>query len=149
MIFAVPRSKAAPDNGTSLIEAIAIMSVWSLALLITSVSLSAVAQLLMKAGMMNDAIQRSIASRDGILNIVIAVMSSPLVLCGLASFGVSVTAWLYVLSKIHVSQAYPAMALGIAVTALAGFFLFGEPINGMQLVGIAIIVIGVALVAAS
>ena len=125
------------------------MSVWSLALLITSVSLSAVAQLLMKAGMMNDAIQRSIASGDGILNIVIAVMSSPLVLCGLASFGVSVTAWLYVLSKIHVSQAYPAMALGIAVTALAGFFLFDEPINAMRVFGIAIIVIGVALVTAS
>jgi multidrug transporter EmrE-like cation transporter len=103
----------------------------------------------MKAGMMNDAIQRSIASGDGILNIVMAVISSTLVLCGLTSFGVSVIAWLYVLSKMDVSQAYPAVALGIAITALGGFLLFGEPINGMRVVGIAVIVIGVAMVAVS
>jgi hypothetical protein len=95
-----------------------IMSSWSVALLITCVSLSAAAQLLMKGGMVNDAIQRSIASKDSIIKNVIAGINSLLVWCGLSSFGVSALTWLFVLSRNDVSQAYPAVALGIGIVPL-------------------------------
>ena len=50
----------------------------------------------------------------------LALLTSPLVLLGLAVFGLSAIVWLFVLSKIAFSHAYPFVALGIVVTVAAG-----------------------------
>ena len=124
------------------------MSKSSFILVLFSVTLSSAAQLLLKAGMTNDVIQRALASRRGLL-IVPSIAASPQIFAGLAIFALSVLTWLFVLSKVEVSQAYPAVALGIVVTALGGYFLFGEALNSIRILGITIVIIGVAVVAAS
>jgi multidrug transporter EmrE-like cation transporter len=52
-------------------------------------------------------------------------------------------------SKVDVSQAYPAVALGIVITAAAGYFLLGEAINPTRAAGIVLIISGVVAVAVS
>ena len=124
------------------------MTKWSFILVLLSVMLSSGAQLLLKAGMTNDAVQRALASGRGLL-IIPSIAGSPSILAGLAAFAVSVLTWLFVLSKVDVSQAYPAVAFGIVVTALGGFLFFGEALNSIRILGIIIVVIGVAVVAVS
>ena len=70
-------------------------------------------------------------------------------LLGLAVFGLSAIVWLFVLSKIAVSHAYPFVALGIVVTVAAGRIMLGEPFSALSLVGVALIVSGVLTLAAS
>ena len=125
------------------------MSKWPFVLVLFSVALSSGAQLLLKAGMTNDVVQRALASGRGMSQIIPSVVASPLILSGLATFTLSVVTWLLVLSRVDVSQAYPAVALGIMVTAFGGYFFFGEALNSIRILGIGIVIIGVAIVAAS
>ena len=124
------------------------MSKSSFILVLFSVTLSSGAQLLLKAGMTNDVVQRALASGRGLL-IIPSIAASPQIFAGLATFALSVLTWLLVLSKVEVSQAYPAVAFGIVITALGGYFLFGEALNSIRILGITIVIIGVAVVAAS
>jgi multidrug transporter EmrE-like cation transporter len=68
---------------------------------------------------------------------------------GLLCYRLSAIAWLLVLSKIDVSQAYPCNALGIVLTTLGGGLLLGEDISMTRWLGLFVIVVGVGLVAAS
>jgi multidrug transporter EmrE-like cation transporter len=123
------------------------MSFSSLILIAVSIVLSSSAQVLLKLGMSAPRIQLALA--DSGLSAVLAVVTSPTVILGLATFGASAVVWLLVLSRIDVSQAYPFVALGIAITAAAGHLLLGEPLPALRIVGIAAILVGVVAVARS
>lgn len=125
------------------------MSKWSFVPVVFSVTLSSAAQLLLKAGMTSEVVQRALASGRGLAQIIPSIAASPLIVGGLTAFALSVVTWLFVLSQIEISQAYPAVALGVMVTAIGGYFFFGEALNSTRILGIAIVVIGVAVVAAS
>jgi multidrug transporter EmrE-like cation transporter len=112
-----------------------------------SVLLSAGSQILLKSGMTAPAIQLALESADGPLQIATAIVSSPSILLGLTCFGLSAIVWLFVLSKIPLSTAYPFVALGIAITVAAGRVLFHEPITVARLFGVILIVVGVTTVA--
>jgi multidrug transporter EmrE-like cation transporter len=53
------------------------------------------------------------------------------------------------LSRVPVSVAYPLLSIGYIVNAFAAWYLFGESLTAQKLVGIAVICIGVWLVAKS
>lgn len=114
-----------------------------------SVLLSSGSQVLLKFGMSTPEIQIAIESASGPVKIASAIASSPSILLGLACFGLSAVVWLFVLSKIPLSTAYPFVALGIAITVAAGRVLFDEPITAAKLFGVVLIVVGVTTVAAS
>ena len=101
----------------------------------------------MKFGMSMPEIQTAIGSAAGFTRIAIA--TSPSILLGLACIGLSAVVWLFVLSKIPLSTAYPFVAMGIAITVAAGRLLFGEPVTGAKLFGVILIIVGVTTVAAS
>jgi drug/metabolite transporter (DMT)-like permease len=61
-------------------------------------------------------------------------------------FGLSLL-WVWVLSFTPLSRAYPFVALAFAVTPLLGAWLFAEPISPRLLIGIAVILCGLVLVA--
>jgi multidrug transporter EmrE-like cation transporter len=48
-----------------------------------------------------------------------------------------------------VSIAYPMLSIGYVVNAAAAYYLFGEAVTPMRLLGIGIIIIGVYIVARS
>ncbi len=124
------------------------MSLASLFFILLSIALTSSAQLLMKAGMSSARIDQAVAD-GGLINIFVAVALSPLVIAGLLSFGLSAGSWLFVLRRMDVSQAYPFIALGIAATAVGGFFLFGETLSLLRVAGVICIGVGVILVAVS
>jgi multidrug transporter EmrE-like cation transporter len=75
------------------------------------------------------------------------VMVNPPIVTGLFMYVLSVAVWLMVLSRVQVSFAYPMLSIGYVVNAVAAYYLFGEPLTSVRMLGIFIIIAGVYLVA--
>jgi multidrug transporter EmrE-like cation transporter len=118
-------------------------------LVLLSVLLSAGSQVLLKYGMTSPAVRDAMAMQGEPLRVALAIATTPTVLIGLACFGLSAVVWLFVLARIPLSSAYPFVALGIAVTVVAGRLLFGEPLSALKLTGVALIMAGIGTLAAS
>jgi multidrug transporter EmrE-like cation transporter len=118
----------------------------ALGLGVVCVLLSAAAQLLMKRGMTPDpALLQSAAS--GPLGAYQHALGSPLVWLGFGLYGASAVLWLWVLSRLDVSLAYPLVSLGFVVTFALGIVWLGEPFTWLKAAGCALIVVGVGLLA--
>jgi multidrug transporter EmrE-like cation transporter len=118
-----------------------------LALVLTGVMLNAAAQLLLKAG--SRAITDLSFSLANTWTLAARMALNPPILGGLALYVVSVVFWILALSRVDVSIAYPMLSIGYIVSALAGWLLFSEALGPARVAGIAIIIVGVWLVARS
>lgn len=112
----------------------------ALGLALFCVLLSSAAQVAMKRGM---------SAHDGgdLGSTYGQALSSPMVWLGLVLYGVSAVLWLWVLSRLDVSVAYPLVSLGFVVTMAAGVLWLGEPFSWLRVGGCTLIVIGVSLLA--
>jgi multidrug transporter EmrE-like cation transporter len=120
----------------------------SLVLIALSIVLTSTAQVLLKVGMSSTRVQAALLE-PGIVRQLFVIATSPAIILGLVVFGTSAVVWLFVLSRIDVSQAYPFVALGIVITAFAGHLLLGETLPALRIFGVAAIMIGVIAVARS
>ena len=110
-----------------------------------SIVLAVVGQLLLKVGML-----RVGKFSFGISNLVhqyTRILLNPFVIAGLFAFFISMLIWLYVLSRMELSFAYPFVALNYVLILFGSYFLFKETITPLKIVGVTVIVIGVYLVA--
>ncbi|GLK83052.1 hypothetical protein GCM10017653_11210 [Ancylobacter defluvii] len=114
-------------------------------LILASVALNALAQILLRIGA-RSAVQSGSAS---VLAGFAELAFRPAILAGLACYGFSLLTWLYVLGRIEVSFAYPFLALGFVLVALAGWQWLGEPMSPARATGIGIILVGVFVLARS
>ena len=115
-------------------------------MILASVAISALAQIALKYGMSSLAVQRSI--KTGLpVEIVTNIASSPMVLLGMGLYFASMVIWLFVLSKVEVSYAYPFVALGFVFTALLGRLLFHDEFSIYKVIGTLLIVGGVVVMA--
>jgi multidrug transporter EmrE-like cation transporter len=73
----------------------------------------------------------------------------PRILAGIACYGISLIVWVLALSKTPVSVAYPMVSVGFALNAVLAWWLLGEAVTPARLLGIAVIIAGVILVARS
>ena len=71
----------------------------------------------------------------------------PLVLGGFMAYGLSSIAWLMVLSRTELSYAYPMVALGYVFVFILSWILFKEHVTWPRIVGMALIIMGVVMVA--
>lgn len=117
------------------------------ALILCGVLLNTSAQLCLKAGMTQ--IGHFDFTLANALPIGFKVMGNPPIITGLFMYVLSVVVWLLVLSRVQVSYAYPMISIGYIVNALAAYFLFGEPMTSLRILGIFVIIGGVYLVAQS
>jgi multidrug transporter EmrE-like cation transporter len=118
-----------------------------LALVLTGVALNAGAQLLLKAGSRSiSGVELSLANGWTLAE---RIALNPPILIGLACYGISVVFWILALSRVDVSVAYPMLSIGYIVSALAGWLLFSEAVSAARVAGIAVIIVGVWLVARS
>jgi multidrug transporter EmrE-like cation transporter len=83
------------------------------------------------------------------LDIALAIATQPLVVCRLLLYGAGAVAWLFVLARFDVSQAYPFVGLGFILTMALGAIILGEPFTARRLVGTLLLAGGVLLVAES
>ncbi len=124
------------------------MSIKVLLLIFTSITLSAVGQICMKAGMSSPAVQAGLQSKS-YLQSGMQVLSNGYVISGLFMYAVSAMLWLLVLADTDVSKAYPFIGLGFILTmAMAAFFL-NEGVSIARISGTFLVVLGVVLVARS
>jgi len=122
------------------------MSVRLFLLILASVTLSALAQLALKSGTASAAPARY---KGGAGTELLAMGQSPLVLAGLALYGLGAVLWLFVLARAPLSLAYPFVGLGFILTMLAGTLLLGEQLTAGRIAGTLLIACGCALVARS
>ena len=114
-------------------------------MILGSVLLNAVAQLLIRKGML-------CIGAVGVTNFIqnIWAMATNLWLWGaMASYAVSILMWMSVLSKVEVSFAYPFLSIGYIFAAVFGYMLFNEDLSMVRILGIIVICIGVILISRS
>ncbi|HEY4076674.1 MAG TPA: hypothetical protein VGM26_07045 [Rhizomicrobium sp.] len=119
-----------------------------LLLILLSVSLSGIAQVSFKIGVSTHEIRAAMASGD-VSSLVLAFLLSPAVLAGLAMYGIGTLIWLSVLARMDLSLAYPFVGLSFLLTAILGYFLFHEAFHAGRILGTALVMAGVVLVARS
>ncbi len=112
------------------------MSLLSFSYILLAVVLGTAAQLFLKAG--------TNATPVGL-----GLALEPRILAGVGCYAVSLVVWILALSKTPVSIAYPMVSLGFALNALLAWWLLGEAVTPMRMLGISIIIVGVYLVARS
>jgi drug/metabolite transporter (DMT)-like permease len=103
-----------------------------------SVSLNATGQILFKAARMGHA---------GIP--FYSLFLQPETWAGFLFYGLSSLIWLWVLSRVQLSYAYPILALAFPIVVVFSVILFGESVSLVRWIGISTIVVGVFLLARS
>jgi drug/metabolite transporter (DMT)-like permease len=70
---------------------------------------------------------------------------SPYLLCGIALYGAMTLTWIWLLTKLELSRAYPFMALSFVFVPLLSVLILGEHISPKYWLGIALIICGLLL----
>lgn len=123
------------------------MRLSAFAFLCGGVLLNAVAQLGLKAA--TDVTGPLVGGDVPSLRRGLELLSVPWLWAALGCYGLSVVVWLMGLSRVPVSQAYPLLSLGYVLNVGLAWWLLGETPNALRVAGIAVIVLGVVLVAKS
>lgn len=121
------------------------MNLLSFTLVLTGVLLNAFAQLLLKTG----------TNRIGDLEFTLAnawpialrTLTLWPFLLGFACYAISIVVWIAALSRVPVTVAYPMLSIGYIVNALIARVWLGETLSASGWSGIALICVGVWLVA--
>jgi drug/metabolite transporter (DMT)-like permease len=79
----------------------------------------------------------------------LTLLTVPSLWLALGAYGVSVMVWIVGLSRVPVSQAYPLLSLGYVLNIGLAWWLLGEMPNLQRTLGVAVIILGVVLVARS
>jgi len=112
-------------------------------ILALAIFLNALANILMKVGMM-----RQGESGGNLLLMAKKALVNPVLFAGVISFALGLVAYSYVLSKINLSIAYPVMtSLGYVIVIIASWMFLKEHITFVQVIGFAFIITGVWMVA--
>ena len=123
------------------------MSLASFGLVSVAVLLGVAAQLLLKAG--TNAIGRFAFSLDNAVPVGLQLALEPRILGGTGCYALSLVLWVMALSRTEVSVMYPMVSIGFALNALLAWWLLGEALSLQRIAGIAVIMVGVVLVARS
>ncbi|ABZ95288.1 cation transporter [Leptospira biflexa] len=110
-----------------------------------AVFFNALANILIKTSSMQD---KQVTPGDGFWNLVFTVFN-PYFIAGLASFGLALLGYRYVLGKgLKLSLAYPVFtSSGFIIVLIASSVFFKERLNFTQWLGISFILVGVWLTA--
>ncbi len=76
----------------------------------------------------------------------ISLLAEPRLLLALSLYAAALLAWLHVLSRVPLSTAYPMLAITYAIVPLLSLVFFGERIQQSQIIGICLVLMGVAMI---
>ncbi len=113
------------------------------ALILVTVVFAVYSQLVWKSR----AIAHSAAIQTGALPYVMAMLQDPWIWTALASTALGMVSWMLILRRVELSVAYAATALIFVCVPLGAHYLFGEGLSPARLVGLALIVGGILIVA--
>jgi multidrug transporter EmrE-like cation transporter len=120
------------------------MNIVSFGLIFTGVMLNAAAQILMKAG--TNAVGHFEFSAANIVPIGWKLATEWHIVTALFCYGFSVVVWILALSRVPVSIAFPMLSMAYVVNAVAAWYLLGEELNPVKVLGIGVIILGVVII---
>lgn len=116
-------------------------------LLAISILTTASAQLCLKKGILM--LGELSFSPTGIFQLISRIFQNIYLFGGVVLFGFSFLLWLFVLSKIQLSIAYPiALSCEVTLAAIGSYFLFKEHLSLFQILGIIFVISGIFLLLA-
>lgn len=118
---------------------------WPIGLVLVAVALGVSGELLFKTGI-GQVPTLDLTGIPGIASSVLAILSNPLILAGFVCYGIGAVCWIFALSQLDLSYAYPMYALMYAFIPIAAMVFLKEQIPVGRWVGIALIVTGVVIV---
>ena len=111
-------------------------------MLLIAIFCSVAGQILMKIGM------NQVGGLDQFdIPAMINMFLNPYVFSGIASYGIGFIFYLFALSKLDQSFAYPMFSLGYVLVAVFNWVFLHESFSVSRLAGVIVIIIGVALLA--
>lgn len=113
-------------------------------MILACVVIGTMGQLFLKYGM--DRVGEFAFSAHNIGPIALKVITSPFIILGTGCYALSLIVWLLVLSRAEVSYAYPLLSIGYVITAVMGYYLFGDALTLPRLFGIGLIILGVIFI---
>ncbi len=109
--------------------------------IILAIFFNAFANIFMKYGVKKNSVEIS-----GIKQLIFSYLNNPLLLVGIAFFGIALIFYSKALEKFNLSIAYPLMtSSGILIVTLWSLIFFGEKIGFYQLAGLIMITGGIWL----
>ncbi|MCB0086271.1 MAG: EamA family transporter, partial [Caldilineaceae bacterium] len=85
----------------------------------------------------------------GLAELVLIILKSPLIMGGLLLYALGALSWIAVLRRLDLSFAYPFLALNFVLITISSQFALGESVPLGRWIGVAVICIGIVLVARS
>jgi len=113
-----------------------------LTVLFIAIAMGAVGQIGMKAGM-NRVRERSGGELGSIIKALPRIFTDLLVLFGIGMYLLSTVLWLWVLSRVPLSFAYPCISISYIIIIVAGKWVFRERIDAWKIAAMVLILAGV------
>lgn len=114
--------------------------------LIIPIVTAAIAQLCFKKGI--SGLGNLDFSLSGVLSLIPRILQNGWLVGGMILFGISFLVYLFALSKSQLNIAYPIfVSAGVIIISLASYFLFKETLSWLQISGVALIILGIFLLA--
>ncbi len=111
-------------------------------ILIFAITFNAVANILMKVGMLKE------KQGANLIQLVLNMLINPILISGIFCFALGLAAYCFVLTKLNLSVAYPIMtSVGYVIVIVASWLFLHETITLIQVVGFSFIITGVWMVA--
>ncbi len=110
-----------------------------------TVVLNASSQLLMKCGV--ERLDTSVGLQEAPLRFGLMVVTNPFIFLGLTTMTISMGTHLAALSRFDVGYVFPFISFAYVIVAVFGVLFLGEEVNANRVIGIGIIIIGVAILA--
>ena len=107
--------------------------------------MSSTAHIFLKKGMMTHALNT--IKSDGIVDLIWTVGTNPWIIGGMFLHVSALIVWLWALSKVDISFAYPFLALGYVLVSAMAWIWLGEELKLMRILGMGIIIAGILVLA--
>jgi drug/metabolite transporter (DMT)-like permease len=119
----------------------------ALLLLIPAVIITSTAQLMFKHGM--GQVGHFDFQPDVIITILPKMLSNPFIWLGLIGEFSALAFYLWVISRVPLSLAYPVLAMNYLVVVIESAVFLGESVSWVRVAGVFVIIVGVAIVGLS
>ncbi len=116
----------------------------SISIIMFSILLSSTAHIFLKKGMLTQQLK---GDGGGIFQIFCVIFTNGWILAGLIMHVAALAVWLWALARVDISFAYPFLALGYIFVALMAVFWLGEQLSYARVVGMALVVVGLVIMA--
>jgi len=117
----------------------------NVSIVMLSILMSSTAHVFLKKGMMTHALNAVKSEGGG--GLVWNIGTNPWVMGGMFLHVSALVVWLWALSKVEISFAYPFLALGYVLVSAMAWFWLGEELNPMKILGMGIIIVGILVLA--